>query len=272
MITIRRPDEIEKIGGSARIVASALQLAGRLVQPGVTTQEIDAELERYIVDQGARPSFKGYHGFPASACISINDVVVHGIPSDRKLEDGDIVSIDVGAYLDGYHGDGAWTFPVGAIAEDSGRLMQVTHEALEAGIAQARPGQRLGEVSHAIQSHVERHGYSVVRMLVGHGIGSQLHEEPQVPNFGSRNQGPTLAAGMVLAIEPMVNAGGLEVYTAKDEWTVMTCDHSRSAHYEHTVAITAEGPRILTTANGIAGAGSVASQGARAAGERGSVG
>jgi len=269
MIAIRRPDEIAKIGRSARIVGEALELAGGIVRPGVSTQEINAEIERLIVSRGARPSFKGYHGFPASACISVNDVVVHGIPSDRMLEEGDIVSIDVGAYLDGYHGDGAWTFPVGAISADSQRLMQVTREALEVGIAQARRGQRLGEISHAVQSHVENHGYSVVRMLVGHGIGSQLHEEPQVPNFGSRQQGPILAAGMVLAIEPMVNAGGLDVYTAKDEWTVLTRDHSRSAHFEHTVAITAEGPQVLTLANGAVGAAGVSPHGARSAGERG---
>jgi methionyl aminopeptidase len=212
----------------------------------VTTREIDAEVERFIVAQGARPSFKGYRGYPASACVSVNEVVVHGIPSERALREGDIVSVDVGAFKDGYHGDGAWTFPVGKIAEASVRLLKVTQEALERGIAQAQPGHRLGEISHAVQEHVEKHGFSVVRMLVGHGIGTQLHEDPQVPNFGSRRQGPVLAAGMVLAIEPMVNVGGFEVYTEPDEWTVVTRDHSRSAHFEHTVAITEEGPEILT--------------------------
>jgi methionyl aminopeptidase len=246
MIAIRRPDEIERIRESARIVGAALRMTRDLVKPGVTTREIDSEVERFIVAQGARPSFKGYRGYPASACISVNEVVVHGIPSERALKEGDIVSVDVGAFKDGYHGDGAWTFPVGKITETSTRLLQVTQEALGRGIAQAQPGHRLGEISHAIQEHVERYGFSVVRMLVGHGIGAQLHEDPQVPNFGSRRQGPLLAAGMVLAIEPMVNTGGFEVYTEPDEWTVVTRDHSRSAHFEHTVAIMENGPEILT--------------------------
>jgi len=247
MIAIRTADEIERIRASARIVGAALRLAGEQARPGVTTQEIDAAVEAFIVAQGAKPSFKGYRGFPASACVSINDVVVHGIPStDRALAEGDIVSIDVGAYKDGYHGDGAWTFAVGEVAEESQRLMKVTRAALEAGIAQARPGRRLGEVSQTIQRHVEEAGFSVVRALVGHGIGRQLHEPPEVPNFGGRRQGPTLAAGMVIAIEPMVNTGGCEVFTEADEWTVRTRDGSRSAHFEHTVAITADGPEILT--------------------------
>lgn len=248
MIAIRRPDEIERMRESGRIVAEALRLVQGLVAPGVTTRAIDAEVERFIVAQGAKPSFKGYRGYPASACVSVNDVVVHGIPSSRELREGDIVSVDVGAFKEGYHGDGAWSFPVGRVDQESERLLRVTREALEAGIAQARPGNRLGEISHAIQSHVEAAGFSVVRMLVGHGIGTRLHEDPQVPNFGSRRQGPLLAAGMVLAIEPMVNGGGFEVYTEPDEWTVVTRDHSRSAHFEHTVAITADGPDILTLA------------------------
>jgi methionyl aminopeptidase len=246
MISIRRPEEITRIAESARIVAAALRLARERMRPGVTTEAIDRELEGFILSQGATPSFKGYRGYPASACISINEVVVHGIPSARALAEGDIVSVDVGAYKDGFHGDGAWTFPVGRIDEESARLMEVTRTALLRGIEEARPGARLGEISNAIQSHVERQGFSVVRMLVGHGIGAQLHEDPQVPNFGSRRQGPILSEGMVLAIEPMVNAGGFEVYTEKDEWTVATRDGSRSAHFEHTVAITGDGPRILT--------------------------
>ncbi len=246
MIAIRRSDELERMRESARIVGAALRLVEEMIRPGVETRDIDAEIERFILTQDAKPSFKGYRGYPASVCISINDVVVHGIPSSRKLIEGDIVSVDVGAYKNGYHGDGAWTFPVGEIAAESGRLLRVTRAALERGIAQARPGRRLGEISHAIQQHVEGEGFSVVRMLVGHGIGTQLHEDPQVPNFGSRRQGPVLAAGMVLAIEPMVNAGGFEVYTEPDEWTVVTRDHSRSAHFEHTVAIGANGPEILT--------------------------
>jgi len=246
MIAIRRPDELARMRESARIVGAALRMVEELIRPGVETRDIDGEVERFILAQDAKPSFKGYRGYPASACISINDVVVHGIPSSRKLAEGDIVSVDVGVYKNGYHGDGAWTFPVGEIAAESERLLRVTREALERGIAQARPGRRLGEISHAIQQHVEGEGFSVVRMLVGHGIGTQLHEDPQVPNFGSRRQGPMLAAGMVLAIEPMVNGGGFEVYTEPDEWTVVTRDHSRSAHFEHTVAIGADGPEILT--------------------------
>ncbi|MBD3235373.1 MAG: type I methionyl aminopeptidase [Candidatus Eisenbacteria bacterium] len=246
MIAIRRPEEIERIAESARIVAGALSGVAERIRAGVTTQELEEGIEDYIRSQGARPSFKGYRGFPASACISINDVVVHGIPSERRLREGDIVSVDVGAYKDGYHGDGAWTFPVGEIAAAAARLMEVTHGALERGIARALPGARLGEVSHAVQAYVESHGYSIVRALVGHGIGEQLHEDPQVPNFGSPRQGPVLRAGMVMAIEPMVNAGGFQVYTEADEWTVVSRDHSLSAHFEHTVAITDEGPRILT--------------------------
>ena len=250
MIAIRQPDEIEKIARSCRIVAEALRLAGEMVALGVRTSEIDAEIERFILSRGARPSFKGYQGYPASVCISVNDVVVHGIPGARALAAGDLVSIDIGAYQEGYHGDGAWTFPVGEVGADSLKLLKAGREALEQGIQKAWPGSRLGEVSHEIQTQVEAQGFSVVRSLVGHGIGSQLHEEPQVPNFGSRGQGPKLAAGMVLAIEPMVNMGGLEVYTDRDGWAVVTRDHSRSAHFEHTVAITAGGPRILTTLDG----------------------
>lgn len=246
MIAIRRPEEIEVIAESARIVAGALGRMAERVRPGVTTQELEEEIESYIRSQSARPSFKGYRGFPASACISVNDVVVHGIPSERRLREGDIVSVDVGAYQGGYHGDGAWTFPVGEISAAAARLMEVTHAALERGIARALPGARLGEISHAVQTHVEEHGFSIVRALVGHGIGEQLHEDPQVPNFGSPRQGPVLRAGMVVAIEPMVNVGGFQVYTEADEWTVVTSDHSLSAHFEHTVAILAEGPRILT--------------------------
>jgi methionyl aminopeptidase len=246
MISIRRPEEIERIAESGRIVAAALRLARDRIRPGVTTAAIDRDVEGFILSQGAQPSFKGYRGYPASVCTSVNEVVVHGIPSERELVEGDIVSVDVGAYKDGFHGDGAWTFAVGEIDEASERLLQVTREALRRGVEQARPGARLGEISSAVQSHVERSGFSVVRMLVGHGIGAQLHEDPQVPNFGSRRQGPILAEGMVLAIEPMVNAGGFEVYTESDEWTVVTRDKSRSAHFEHTVAITGNGPRILT--------------------------
>jgi methionyl aminopeptidase len=247
MIAIRRPDEVEKIAASARIVGGALRLTQQLVAEGMTTRELDERIEAFIRSQQATPSFKGYNGFPASTCISINDVVVHGIPSEQRLQRGDIVSVDVGVYKQGYHGDGAWTFAVGEVPPETTRLLTVTREALAGGIRQARPGVRLGVVSHAIQSHVEANGFSVVRVLVGHGIGSKLHEEPQVPNFGHVQEGPTLRAGMVLAIEPMVNQGGHEVFTRKDGWTVVTQDHRLSAHFEHTVAVTENGPRILTT-------------------------
>ena len=247
MVAIRRPEEIEKIAASARIVGGALRLVKSMVREGISTQELDEAVEEYIRSQGAKPSFKGYRGFPASACISINDVVVHGIPSARELRDGDIVSVDVGAFKGGYHGDGAWTFAIGEASPQAKRLMEVTREGLLQGIEKARPGGLLGEISFGIQRHVEMNGFSVVRVLVGHGIGTRLHEEPQVPNFGSPTQGPILAPGMVIAIEPMVNAGGYDVYTETDDWTVVTRDHSLSAHYEHTVAITEDGPRILTT-------------------------
>lgn len=231
---------------SGRIVGGALNLAKQLVAPGRTTRELDTQIEEFIRAEGATPSFKGYRGYPASACISVNDVVVHGIPSDRELKEGDIVSIDVGALKDGFHGDGAWTFPVGRVSAAALDLMEAAREALLKGIEQARTGARVGDISHAVQSLVEERGFSVVRMLVGHGIGTRLHEEPQVPNFGSPAQGPALRPGMVVCIEPMVNAGGLDVYTEKDDWTVVTRDHSLSAHFEHQVAITENGPRILT--------------------------
>ncbi len=247
MIPIKSPSEIDKIAESARIVGGALRLVKEMIAEGVTTLALDAEIESYIRSQDAVPSFKGYRGFPASACISVNDEVVHGIPSDRALQNGDIVSVDVGAYKSSYHGDGAWTFAVGEIAGETQNLMAVTRTALETGIKNLRPGARLGEFSHAVQSYVEAQGFSVVRMLVGHGIGRKLHEEPQVPNFGAPTDGPLLKAGMVLALEPMVNGGGYDVLTKKDGWTVVTRDHSLSAHFEHTVAVTENGARILTT-------------------------
>ena len=248
MIATKSPSEIERIAESARIVGGALRLAKQRVADGAKTSDLDAEIEEYIRSQGAVPSFKGYRGFPASACISINDEVVHGIPGpDRILRAGDIVSVDVGAYKDGMHGDGAWTFPVGEVSSEAAEVMNVTRSALMHGIQKLRPGARLGEYSHAVQTYVEQRGHAVVRMLVGHGIGRKLHEEPQVPNFGGPTDGPLLKAGMVLALEPMVNVGGFDVITLKDGWTVVTRDHTLSAHFEHTVAITEEGPRILTT-------------------------
>jgi methionyl aminopeptidase len=247
MIPTKSPAELERIAESARIVGGALRLAESRIAAGLRTIDLDEEIESYIRSQGAVPSFKGYRGFPASACISINAEVVHGIPSDRVLANGDIVSVDVGAYKDNMHGDGAWTFPVGEVSKEAAALMQVTREALMQGIEKVRPGARLGEYSHAVQRYVEQRGYSVVRMLVGHGIGRKLHEEPQVPNFGGPTDGPLIKAGMVLALEPMVNAGGFDVITQKDGWTVLTRDRSLSAHFEHTVAVTERGPRILTT-------------------------
>jgi len=225
----------------------------REVRAGVTTSELDRLAEEFIRSQGGRPSFKGYRGFPASICSSVNDQVVHGIPGPRELKDGDIVGIDVGVELEGYHGDAAWTFPVGEVSDEAKRLLQVTREALAMGIAQARPGGRIGDISHAVQSHVEAAGFSVVRELVGHGIGREMHEEPQVPNYGPPGRGPRLMVGQVLAIEPMVNIGGAEVVTGSDGWTIATRDGSLSAHFEHTVAVGATGPVILSDPDGLSG-------------------
>jgi methionyl aminopeptidase len=250
---VRKRLEIEKIRKSAAIVSQALDLAGELLRPGVTTGEVDDAVENLIRTHDAVPSFKGYYGYPASTCISINEQVVHGIPGDRTVVDGDIVSVDVGAYKDGYHGDGARTFPIGAVSDSVEKLLQITRECLERAIEQARAGNRVGDVSAAIQSHAEGNGYGVVRQLVGHGIGRALHEEPQIPNFGPPGRGPKLRAGMVLAIEPMINEGTYEVYTLEDEWTVVTKDHKRSAHFEHTVAITEDGPVVLTVHDGSRG-------------------
>lgn len=222
-----------------------------MIAPGVRTSEIDQAVENYIRSKGALPSFKGYYGYPASTCISVNEQVVHGIPGDRVLQPGDIVGIDIGAFLDGYHGDGARTFAVGDVSPEAHRLMQVTRECLEKAIEKAVPGNRVGDISAAVQQHAEANGYGVVRQLVGHGIGRALHEEPQVPNFGNPGHGPKLRPGMVLAIEPMVNQGTHEVYTLADEWTVVTQDHGLSAHFEHTVAITEQGPMVLTVADGV---------------------
>ncbi len=246
MIHIRRPEEIERIGESCRIVAEALDLAASMAVPGALTGDIDRKLEDLIRDRGAEPSFLGYRGYPASTCISVNEQVVHGIPGDRELIEGDIVGIDVGACKSGYHGDSARTFGVGTISDVAARLLRVTLEALLAGIGAARPGARLGAISNAVQSRAEEAGFSVVRDLVGHGIGRKLHEEPQIPNYGPADAGPILREGMVLAIEPMVNSGAYAVRVMEDEWTVVTFDGSLSAHFEHTIVVTREGARILT--------------------------
>jgi methionyl aminopeptidase len=246
MVYLRDRDEVEGIRAAARLVASTLDLLGREVRPGVTTGELDRLAEDFIRSQGGRPAFKGYRGFPASICPSINDEVVHAIPGPRQLGAGDIGGIDVGVEMNGFYGDAARTFAVGEVAEDVRRLLEVTREALMQGIAQARAGKRIGDISHAIQSHAEKHGFSVVRALVGHGIGREMHEEPQVPNYGLPDRGLRLMAGQVLAIEPMVNLGGPDVKTRDDGWTVVTKDGSLSAHFEHTVAVGSDGPDILS--------------------------
>jgi methionyl aminopeptidase len=246
VIHIRQTDEIGKIAASARIVAETLGMLAERIRPGVTPHELDDLAEAFIRSKGATPSFKGYYGYPASICVSVNDEVVHGIPGRRPLEEGDIVGVDVGAVKDGYHGDAARTFPVGKVDPAAEKLLRVTREALDRGIAKARPGGRLGDIGHAIQEHVEANGYSVVRSLVGHGIGREMHEEPQVPNFGKAGTGVALREGMALAIEPMVNAGGYEVVTLPDGWTVRTEDGSLSAHFEDTIAILADGPAVFS--------------------------
>lgn len=252
-VHLRNQDEVEAIRAAAQLVARTLQLMRREVRAGVTTIELDRLAEEFIRSHGGRPSFKGYRGFPASICSSVNDQVVHGIPGPRALREGDIVGIDVGVELEGYHGDAAWTFPVDEVSDEAKRLLQVTREALTRGIAQARPGGRIGDISHAVQSHVEAAGFSVVRELVGHGIGREMHEEPQVPNYGPPGRGPRLMVGQVLAIEPMVNVGGAEVVTGSDGWTIATRDGSLSAHFEHTVAVGATGPVILSDPDGLSG-------------------
>jgi methionyl aminopeptidase len=248
VITLRTAAEIEAIARAGRVLAALHRELGGRVQPGVSTAELDCFAEDFIRSHdGAEPAFKGLYGFPASLCTSVNEEVVHGIPSrERVLEEGDIVSLDAGVKLDGWFADAARTFPVGDVGPETRRLLDVTRQALDAGIEQARPGARLGDVGHAIQSIAEAAGFGVVRDLVGHGIGREPHEEPQVPNFGKPGHGVRLQAGIVLAIEPMVNAGGIGVRTLADRWTVVTEDGRMSAHFEETVAITADGPRILT--------------------------
>ena len=247
MIVLKTGRELNIMKEACRISAGALKTAGKAVEPGITTAELDKLAEDYIISQGAIPNFKNYHGYPATACISVNNEVIHGIPSkQRKLKEGDIVSIDLGAKFQGYHGDNAATFACGSIYEDAKRLMDITEQSLYKGIAAAVSGGRIGDISAAVQSFVEANGYSVVRQFVGHGIGRELHEAPEVPNFGTAGRGIRLLPGMTLAIEPMVNAGGYEVKVLPDGWTVLTRDGSLSAHFEHTVVITNDGPKILT--------------------------
>lgn len=246
MIELKNANQFERMRKAGKIVADTLALLRDVAKPGITTLELDRKAEDYIRAQGAIPAFKGYNGFPATLCTSINEQVVHGIPSLRSLESGDIISIDCGAVIDGFFGDAAVTLPIGDVGEDVLKLLKVTEESLMFGIAQAKIGNRLFDISHAVQTHVEANGFSVVRDYVGHGIGRAMHEDPQIPNFGKPGRGPRLEIGMALAIEPMVNMGTYEVLTLKDHWTVVTKDKKPSAHFEHTVAITENGLEILT--------------------------
>lgn len=247
MIIIKSSRELSLMREAGRISARALKLAGESIEPGVTTAEIDNVVRKYIESEGAKPSFLGYGGYPASACISVNNVVIHGIPSKNcVVKQGDIVSVDVGACFQGFHGDNAWTFPCGDISKDAQALLDATKESLFKGIEQAQVGARIGDISNAIQQYVEARSYSVVRDFVGHGVGANLHEEPSVPNFGVPGRGPRLMPGMTIAIEPMVNQGTYEVKVLDDEWTTITSDGKLSAHFEHTITITQDGPVILT--------------------------
>ena len=246
MILLKSEREIRCMREAGRIVALALDAVGKVVEPGITTQELDEVARRTIVEHGARPAFKGLYGFPANICVSVNCEVVHGIPGSRKLAEGDIVSVDCGAEIDGFNGDSAITIPVGIVSPEIARLIEETRNALYKGIEQAIAGNRVGAISHAVQTYAEKAGFGVVREYVGHGIGRSMHEEPEVPNFGFADRGPLLKAGMVLAIEPMINLGARAVKSTDDGWTVVTRDGRPSAHFEHTVAIMPDGPEILT--------------------------
>ena len=247
MVVLKTSRELGIMKEACRISAGALQTVGKAVEPGVTTAELDRLAEKYIRSQGAVPNFKNYNGYPATACISINNEVIHGIPSAKRvIKAGDIVSVDLGAMFNGYHGDNAATFACGDVSDEAKRLMQTTKDALYEGIAAATAGSRIGDISYAIQRTVEAAGFSVVRQYVGHGIGTELHEAPEVPNFGTAGRGIRLLPGMTLAIEPMVNVGGFDVKVLPDGWTVLTKDGSLSAHFEHTVVITPDGPKIMT--------------------------
>jgi methionyl aminopeptidase len=247
MIVLKNLHQLQKLKDAGRLSAQALKIAGQAVVPGVTTAEIDRVAHDFIVKSGAKPSFLGYNGYPASACISVNDVVIHGIPDDRRIKSGDIVSIDVGAFYEGYHGDNAATFAAGEISIEAQNLLDATRESLFEGIKAAVAGNRVGDIGSAVQKYVEARGYSVVRQYVGHGVGEHMHEEPDVPNYGRAGHGVRLVPGMVIAIEPMINQGMFAVKQLSDGWTVKTADGKLSAHFENTIAITAEGPVILTT-------------------------
>jgi methionyl aminopeptidase len=246
MIICKSAAEIEKLRRSGHLVREILEELRQQVRPGISTMELEKAAEKRLAQAGAKPAFKGYRGYPCCLCTSVNDEIVHGIPSGRRLKEGDIISLDLGAILEGFYGDSALTVPVGEISESTRRLLRVTEEALERGIEKAQLGNRLGDISAAVQEHVEKNGYSVVRDMVGHGIGRELHEEPQVPNFGRPGQGPALKEGMVFALEPMVNEGGHAMRILADEWTAVTVDGTNSAHFEHMVAVTRNGPDVLT--------------------------
>lgn len=246
MIILKSKAELEVMREAGRIVALTHQELAKAIKPGVTTKQLDELAETFIRSMGAIPSFKGYGGFPGSICTSVNEELVHGIPGNRTLQEGDIISLDIGAQFQGFHGDSAWTYPVGTISSENQRLLRVTEESLFKGLEQAKPGGRLSDISHAIQIHAETAGFTLVREYVGHGIGQNLHEDPQVPNYGPPNRGPQLKPGMVLAIEPMVNAGERYVRTLEDNWTVVTVDRKTCAHFEHTIAITEDGYEIFT--------------------------
>jgi len=246
VIINKSPEEIDRIAAAGDILARCLALLKGQARPGVTTAQLDEAAERFIRSQGAEPAFKGYRGFPGSICTSPNSMVVHGIPGPYELERGDILSIDVGVVYDGWVADAAVTLPIGSVTPIAARLLKVTKDALFEAVDACRAGNRLGDVSHAVQNHVEAHGFSVIRSLVGHGIGRDMHEDPQIPNFGKPDSGPELEEGMVLAVEPMVNAGDHPIRMASDNWSVYSQDGSLAAHFEHTVAVTADGPRILT--------------------------
>jgi methionyl aminopeptidase len=248
MIICKTERELEIMREAGRIVALTHQELQKYITPGITTKELDVIAEKFIRSCNAIPSFKGYNGFRGSICVSVNEELVHGLPGDRVLREGDIISIDIGAKYNGYHGDSAWTYPVGEISDETQRLLDVTEESLYKGLKEAKPGDRLSNISHAIQTYVEERNFSVVREYVGHGVGQDLHEDPQIPHYGPPNKGPRLKPGMVLAIEPMVNAGTRYVKTLADDWTVVTVDGKVCAHFEHTVAITETGYEILTKA------------------------
>ena len=248
MIIRKAAGEVERMARAGEVVADTLALIGEHARPGVTTQELDELADEHIRSRGGTPTFKGYRGYPASICVSPNEMVVHGIPGPYTLKDGDILSVDVGVTLDGFVADSAYTFPVGDITAEAEHLLEGCQAALAAGIEQCRVGNRLSDISHAIQAVTEEQGFSVVRSLVGHGVGRAMHEEPQIPNYGQPGRGPLLAEGMTFAIEPMITAGGPDVVLHDDEWSISSADGSLAAHFEHTVAITADGPRILTAA------------------------